>query len=184
MAYRRTQAVVKRLAARRSAILAAARATAAEAGMAAVQIAPVADRADVAAGTVYRYFPSKADLVSELIADVCPGDPARRGAAAPPTPRQDRCRRWQQRSPRLPRTSFPSASWPGRSSLNRSMSTSCRRGLRAAAPSSLKFRRASTRRRYAGNHLPQRDFGADRGRDHRRAARGSTGRPAGAGRPR
>ena len=46
MAYRRTQAVVKRLAARRSAILAAARATAAEAGMAAVQIAPVADRGD------------------------------------------------------------------------------------------------------------------------------------------
>ena len=43
MAYRRTQAVVKRLAARRSAILAAARATAAEAGMAAVQIAMPGD---------------------------------------------------------------------------------------------------------------------------------------------
>lgn len=70
MVYRRTQQVVKRLAARRSAILAAARDAAAEGGMSAVQIAPVAVRANVAAGTVYRYFPSKADLISELIVDV------------------------------------------------------------------------------------------------------------------
>src|ERR1700710_3285044 len=70
MVYRRTHQVVKRLAARRSAILAAARDAAAEGGMAAVQIAPVATRANVAAGTVYRYFPSKSDLVSELIAEV------------------------------------------------------------------------------------------------------------------
>src|SRR5437016_1692686 len=45
MVYRRTHQVVKRLAARRSAILAAARDAAAEGGMAAVQIAPVAVRA-------------------------------------------------------------------------------------------------------------------------------------------
>src|SRR5580765_8294115 len=70
MVYRRTHQVVKRLAARRSAILAAARDAAAEGGMAAVQIAPVAVRANVAAGTVYRYFPSKAELISELIAEV------------------------------------------------------------------------------------------------------------------
>lgn len=70
MVYRRTQQVMKRLAARRRAILTAARDIASSAGMAAVQIAPVALRADVAAGTVYRYFPSKADLVSELIAEV------------------------------------------------------------------------------------------------------------------
>ena len=70
MVYRRTHQVVKRLEARRAAILAAARETASEGGMAAVQIAPVAARANVAAGTVYRYFPSKADLISELIADV------------------------------------------------------------------------------------------------------------------
>src|SRR5438874_12159676 len=88
MAYRRTQAVVKRLAARRIAILAAARDTAAEAGMAAVQIAPVADRANVAAGTVYRYFPSKAELISELIADVAADqlDAVRRAADAAPGP--------------------------------------------------------------------------------------------------
>ena len=68
MVYRRTHQVVKRLAARRSAILAAARDAATDGGMAAVQIAPVALRAQVAAGTVYRYFPSKTDLVAELVA--------------------------------------------------------------------------------------------------------------------
>lgn len=70
MVYRRTHQVMKRLAARRRAILAAARDRAISGGMAAVQIAPVAVRADVAAGTVYRYFPSKADLISELIKEV------------------------------------------------------------------------------------------------------------------
>ena len=86
MVYRRTHQVVKRLAARRSAILAAARDAAADGGMAAVQIAPVAIRANVAAGTVYRYFPSKADLISELIADVSRDELAaiRRAADAAP----------------------------------------------------------------------------------------------------
>ncbi len=56
--------------------------------MAAVQIAPVAVRANVAAGTVYRYFPSKADLISELIADVSRDELAaiRRAADAAPGP--------------------------------------------------------------------------------------------------
>ena len=82
MVYRRTHQVVKRLAARRSAILAAAREAAAEGGMAAVQIAPVAVRASVAAGTVYRYFPSKSELISELIAEVSrDGRPSRRTGA-------------------------------------------------------------------------------------------------------
>ena len=88
MVYRRTHQVVKRLAARRSAILAAARDAAADGGMAAVQIAPVAICANVAAGTVYRYFPSKADLISELIADVSRDELAaiRRAADAAPGP--------------------------------------------------------------------------------------------------
>jgi AcrR family transcriptional regulator len=38
--------------------------------MAAVQIAAVAARAGIAAGTVYRYFPSKTDLIAELVAAV------------------------------------------------------------------------------------------------------------------
>jgi AcrR family transcriptional regulator len=71
MAYRRTENVARRLAARRAAILAAAADAAAEGGMAAVQIAPVADRAGIAAGTVYRYFPSKAELVAALVAALC-----------------------------------------------------------------------------------------------------------------
>jgi AcrR family transcriptional regulator len=86
--YRRTQQVMRRLAARRRTILAAARDTAAEQGMTAVQIAPIATRANVAAGTVYRYFPSKAELISELISDVSREqlDSVRRAADAAPGP--------------------------------------------------------------------------------------------------
>src|SRR5258708_36390923 len=88
MVYRRTHQVVKRLAARRGAILAAARDAAADGGMAAVQIAPVAVRANVAAGTVHRYFPSQADLISELIAEVSRDELAasQRAAQAAPGP--------------------------------------------------------------------------------------------------
>jgi AcrR family transcriptional regulator len=70
MPYRRTENVVRRLAEREETILAAAEALAADGGMAAVQIATVAERAGIAAGTVYRYFPSKNDLIAELIAGV------------------------------------------------------------------------------------------------------------------
>jgi AcrR family transcriptional regulator len=70
MVYRRTEKVVRRLAARHDAIIAAARTLAAEAGLKAVQIAPVAERAGIAAGTVYRYFPSKTELVGALAASV------------------------------------------------------------------------------------------------------------------
>jgi AcrR family transcriptional regulator len=68
MPYRRTENVVRKLAARHDAILAAACEAAAEGGMAAVQIAPVAERAGIATGTVYRYFPSKTELVAALVA--------------------------------------------------------------------------------------------------------------------
>ena len=67
MAYRRTENVVRRLNARHDAIVEAARDAAAAGGMAAMQIAPVAARAGVAAGTVYRYFPGKIDLVGALV---------------------------------------------------------------------------------------------------------------------
>jgi len=70
MVYRRTENVVRRLAARHDAIIEAAHALAAEGGMGAVQIAAVAERAGIAAGTVYRYFPSKTDLVAALVASV------------------------------------------------------------------------------------------------------------------
>ncbi len=70
MPYRRTENVVRRLAEREDAILDAASAVAAEGGMGAVQIIPVAQRAGIATGTVYRYFPSKTDLVAELVAAI------------------------------------------------------------------------------------------------------------------
>jgi AcrR family transcriptional regulator len=83
MAYRRTERVIARLAARHEAIIAAARALASESGMGAVQIVPVAERAGIAAGTVYRYFPSKGDLVAALVAVIAEQEIAAiRGAAA------------------------------------------------------------------------------------------------------
>jgi len=88
MAYRRTEKVAQRLAARHAAILAAARAAASEGGMAAVQIAPVAERAGIAAGTVYRYFPAKTDLVAALVAAISEREigAVRNAAAAAPGP--------------------------------------------------------------------------------------------------
>jgi AcrR family transcriptional regulator len=70
MPYRRTENVARRLAARHAAIIAAAHDAASEGGMAAVQIAAVAQRAGIAAGTVYRYFPGKTDLVTALLAEI------------------------------------------------------------------------------------------------------------------
>ena len=70
MPYRRTENAVRRLAARHAAIIAAARDAAGEGGMAAVQIATVARRAGIAAGTVYRYFPGKTDLVAAVLAEI------------------------------------------------------------------------------------------------------------------
>ena len=56
--------------------------------MAAVQIAPVAARAGIAAGTVYRYFPGKTELVGALVASVAEREIAavRRAADAAPGP--------------------------------------------------------------------------------------------------
>jgi AcrR family transcriptional regulator len=71
MVYRRTDSVIRRLARRRDAIVRAARAAAAEGGMTAVHIAAVAERAGIAAGTVYRYFPAKTELVAELVSSTC-----------------------------------------------------------------------------------------------------------------
>jgi AcrR family transcriptional regulator len=88
MAYRRTENVVRRLHARHDAIVEAARGAASSGGMSAVQIAPVAARAGVAAGTVYRYFPGKIELVGALVASVSEReiDAVRRASDAAPGP--------------------------------------------------------------------------------------------------
>jgi len=86
MAYRQTDRVVRKLAARREAILAAACATLAENGIAAVQIAAIADRAGIASGTVYRYFPSKTELVAAVVEALCEEEVAALAQAASAAP--------------------------------------------------------------------------------------------------
>jgi AcrR family transcriptional regulator len=86
MPYRRTENVVRKLAARHDAIVAAACEIAAEGGMAAVQIAPVAERAGIATGTVYRYFPSKTELVAALVAALAEREMAALESAANAAP--------------------------------------------------------------------------------------------------
>jgi AcrR family transcriptional regulator len=66
VAYRRTAAVQARLDASRETIVKAAITLLTEHGYAGCSIAAVAARAGVATGTVYRHFPSKADLVTEV----------------------------------------------------------------------------------------------------------------------
>ena len=88
MPYRRTDNVVRRLTARKDAILAAALSVASEAGMAAIQMVPIAARAGIAAGTVYRYFPGKTELLTALIASISEREVSavRRAADAAPGP--------------------------------------------------------------------------------------------------
>jgi AcrR family transcriptional regulator len=88
MPYRRTDNVVRRMAARHAAILKAAREAASAGGMDAVQIVPVAKRAGIAAGTMYRYFPAKNDLVAALLRAMSEQElgAIRRAATAAPGP--------------------------------------------------------------------------------------------------
>jgi len=86
MAYRRTEREAARLAARSEAIIAAARALATESGLGAVQIVPVAERAGIAAGTVYRYFPSKDHLVAAVVSATAEREVAAIRAAAAAAP--------------------------------------------------------------------------------------------------
>lgn len=70
MAYRQTPAVEARLQDNRSRILAAARRLVSEGGWQEAQVASVAAAAGMATGTVYRYFPSKAELFAEVLSEV------------------------------------------------------------------------------------------------------------------
>lgn len=66
MAYRPTERTAARSAATRGRIVVAARGLIARGGYAEAQVAAVASQAGVATGTVYRHFPSKADLFAEV----------------------------------------------------------------------------------------------------------------------
>ena len=67
MAYRRTRLMEERLAGNRERILRATRRLIAEGGFRNAQIAAVAAQAEVSTGTIYRYFPSKAELFVEVL---------------------------------------------------------------------------------------------------------------------
>lgn len=67
MAYRRTPEIEERLADRRQRIVKAVRRVVGEVGFREAQIGMVAAAAGVATGTVYRYFPSKAELFAEAV---------------------------------------------------------------------------------------------------------------------
>lgn len=67
MAYRRTRLMEERLASNREKMLRAARRLVAEGGFRNAQIAAVAAEAGVSTGTIYRYFPSKAELYVEVL---------------------------------------------------------------------------------------------------------------------
>jgi AcrR family transcriptional regulator len=89
--YRRTPKVQERLDAQRDSIVAAATQQLAEHGYGGCSVAAVAERAGVAVGSVYRHFPTKAELVVHVFrqvvtreveavraASAAPGDPAER----------------------------------------------------------------------------------------------------------
>ena len=66
MAYRETARTRARLAATRERIVEAAREQVAEGGYVSASVQAVAERAGVATGSVYRHFPSKAELFAEV----------------------------------------------------------------------------------------------------------------------
>ncbi|AUI64680.1 TetR/AcrR family transcriptional regulator [Amycolatopsis sp. BJA-103] len=82
MPYRRTEKTQARLDSQRGEILAAAIALLAETGYAGCSMAAVAAQAGVGTGSVYRQFPSKADLVVEVFREVVSREVAAVEAAA------------------------------------------------------------------------------------------------------
>ncbi len=71
MVYRRTPEACRREERTRRSVLDAARSLVAEDGLAGASVAGVAGRAGVGIGTVYRCFPSKSDLICEVVRDIC-----------------------------------------------------------------------------------------------------------------
>jgi AcrR family transcriptional regulator len=83
MPYRPTERTEARRAATRERVVTAARELIARGGYREAQVAAVAARAGVATGTVYRHFPSKADLFAEVFRQVSQREvDATRAAAA------------------------------------------------------------------------------------------------------
>jgi AcrR family transcriptional regulator len=154
MPYRRTANVERRLAARHAAIIAAARQAASEGGMAAVQIAAVAARAGIAAGTVYRYFPGKTDLVAALLTEISEREIAalRRAAGIAPGPLSAlsaAIMTFAMRALRDRRLAFAATGEPVDAELN-----AVRLSFRQALAAEFSARIAAA---VAGGHLPEQD---------------------------
>ncbi len=154
MPYRRTENVARRLAARRDAIIAAAREIAAEGGMAAVQIVPVAQRAGIAAGTVYRYFPGKNDLVSAVLTEIAEREigALRRAATIAPGPLSALAAAimtFAVRAQRNRRLTYAAIAEPVDAELD-----AARRGFREKLGQELSARIGAA---VAGKHLPEQD---------------------------
>lgn len=66
MVYRQTEHTQSKKAGTRARILKEARLLVAEGGFSAAAVAPIAKRSGIATGTIYRHFPSKAELVAEV----------------------------------------------------------------------------------------------------------------------
>ncbi|MGQ0843313.1 MAG: TetR/AcrR family transcriptional regulator [Sporichthyaceae bacterium] len=71
MVYRRTERVEARLAQDRERILEAARGLVRDTGFAGAKVVAVAAAAGVSTGSVYRHFPSKGALFSEMLREIC-----------------------------------------------------------------------------------------------------------------
>jgi AcrR family transcriptional regulator len=86
VAYRATERTEARKAAVRERIATSARELIARGGYGDAQISSVAERAGVATGTVYRYFPSKADLFAEVFREASQREVDAMAAAAAASP--------------------------------------------------------------------------------------------------
>ena len=76
MAYRKTEKVLANLEARRNSILASAIDVIARSGMEGLTTDAVAERAGVATGLMYKYFPDKAELIAAVVAHLLARDVA------------------------------------------------------------------------------------------------------------
>lgn len=83
-----------RRAAAREGILAAAHRQVAEGGCASASVAAVAGRAGVAAGSLYRHFPSRADLLAEVVGSALQGEHRLLAAAAEGRPPREALAAW------------------------------------------------------------------------------------------
>ena len=176
MVYRRTESASQRLADKRARILKAARDLVADGGWSAAQVDHVAVKAGVATGTVYRYFPSKAELCAEIVATVSAREVeiVKAVADADGTPVE----KLQSRHPHLrqPRAARPPPRLRPDRRARRSGGRDGASRLSGAAGARL---RAHPARGHHARRLPAARSRGGRGL-HRRRLHGGAGRPAGA----